>query len=91
MVWLNFRAQHGPFVLNKIFLVQTNIINFIYPSTYLFTVQKFKKILTADPELLGCAIFGPKIVHLSPPKKCFWKIINIILIYLLPPFIVQEF
>ena len=42
-----------------------------------------------DPELWRCAIFGPKIVHL--PQIYFWKIINIILIHLLAPFIVQNF
>ena len=55
-----------------------------------FHCAKFKKILTADPELWGCAIFGPKMVHL-PQTIFFWKIINIILIYLLAPFIVQNF
>ena len=28
-----------------------------------FIVQNFKKILPADPELWGCAIFGPKLAH----------------------------
>ena len=55
-----------------------------------FHCAKFKKILTADPELWGCTIFGPKMVHL-PQTNFFWKIINIILIYLLAPFIVQNF
>ena len=55
-----------------------------------FILQNFKKILRADPELWGCAIFGPKMVHL-PQTNFFWKIINIILIYLLAPFIVQSF
>ena len=55
-----------------------------------FHCAKFKKILTADPELWGCTIFGPKMVHL-PQTIFFWKIINIILIYLLAPFIVQNF
>ena len=55
-----------------------------------FILQNFKKILRADPELWGCAIFGPKMVHL-PQTNFFWKIINIILIYLLAPFIVQNF
>ena len=54
-----------------------------------FHCAKLKKILQADPELWGCAIFGPKMVHL--PQIFFWKIINIILIYLLAPFIVQNF
>ena len=30
-----------------------------------FHCAKFKKILTADPELWGCTIFGPKMVYLS--------------------------
>ena len=44
----------------------------------------------ADPELWGCAIFGPKMVHL-PQTNFFWKIIDIILMYLLDPFILQTF
>ena len=55
-----------------------------------FNCAKFKRILTADPELWGCAIFVPKKVHL-PQTIFFLKIINIILIYLLAPFIVQNF
>ena len=58
----HFRAQIGPFVLNKIFII-TIIITFIYLMA-LFIVQSFKKILPADPELWGRAIFGPKMVHL---------------------------
>ena len=54
-----------------------------------FHCAKFKEILTADPELWECTIFGPKMVHLPP--KIFLKIITIILIYLLAPFIVQNF
>ena len=38
----HFRAQNGPFVLNKIFLVQTIIITFIYLLA-LFIVQNLKK------------------------------------------------
>ena len=79
----HFRAQNGPFVMNKIFLVQTIIITFIYLLA-LFIVQNLKKILTVNPELWGCTIFGPKMVHL--PQKIFCKIINIILIYLLTPY-----
>ena len=30
-----------------------------------FILQNFKKILRADPELWGCAIFGPRMAHLS--------------------------
>ena len=30
-----------------------------------FIVQNFKKILPVNPELWGCAIFGPKIVQFA--------------------------
>ena len=53
-----------------------------------FHCAKFKKILTADPESWQCTIFGPKMIHKS--QIFFWKIITIILIYLLAPFIVQN-
>ena len=55
-----------------------------------FDCAKSKKILTMDPELWGCTIFGPKMVHL-PKTVFFLKIINTIPIYLLAPFIVQNF
>ena len=54
-----------------------------------FILQNFKKILRANSELWGCAIFGPKMAHLS------WTIflvqtIIITFIYLLALFIVQN-
>ena len=86
----HFWAQNNPFILNKFFLVQTIIMTFIYLSN-LFIVQNFKKILTADLELWGCAIFGTEMVHL-PQTVFFWgKIINTILIYLFTPSIVPNF
>ena len=72
------------------FFFGTNHYYYFHLPTGPFHCAKFKKILTADPELWGCAIFGPKMVHL-PQTNFFWKIINIILIYLLAPFIVQNF
>ena len=82
----HFWAQNTPICPDQIFLVQTIIITFIYLLA-LFIVQNLKKILTADPEFWGCAIFEPKMVHL-PQTNLFLKIVNIILIYLLAPFIV---
>ena len=38
----HFRAQNGPFVLNKFFLVQTIIITFIYLLAF-FIVQNLKQ------------------------------------------------
>ena len=54
------------------FLLFLKIINIIL--IYLlapFIVQNFKKILPADPELWGCAIFGPKMAHF--PKWEFFS------------------
>ena len=59
----HFCNQNGSFVLNKIFLVQTIIITFIYLLA-LGIVQNSKKILATDPELWECIFFGPKMVHL---------------------------
>ena len=38
-----------------------------------FILQNFKKILRADPELWRCAIFGPKMTHLSWRIFCVYK------------------
>ena len=38
-----------------------------------------------------CAIFGPKMVHLPQAFFFFWKIIKIIIIYLLAHLIVENF
>ena len=37
-----------------------------------FIVQNFKKILTMDPELWGCAIFAPKMAHF-PKWEFFFR------------------
>ena len=67
-----FGPKIAQFILNKMFLVQTNIITFICLLA-LFIGQNFKKIITANPELWGCIIFGPKMVHLPQTKDFFWK------------------
>ena len=77
-----FRDQNGPFVVNKIFLVQTIIITFIYLLA-LFIVQNLKKFLQQIQSYEDVPFLDPKQIF-------FWKIINIILIYLLTPFIVQN-
>ena len=68
----------------------TNHYYYFHLPTGPFYCAKFKKILTVGPELWGCTIFGPKIVHLPQFFFFFWKIINIILIYLLALFIGQN-
>ena len=83
----HFRAQNGPFVISKFFWYKPLLLSSTY---WPFSLCKILKILTADPELWGWAIFGPKMVHL-PQTIFFWKIINITLIHLLAPFIVQNF
>ena len=84
-----FQAQNGPFVLNKIFLVQTIIITFIYLLA-LFIVQNLKKFLQQMQNYDDTPFLDPK--WSICPKHFFFfeKIITIILIYLLAPFIVQN-
>ena len=81
-----FRSQNSQFVLNKTFLEQKSVGLTVGP----FHRVKFKKLFKTDPELWGCIIFGPKMVHL-PQTIFFAKIINIIFIYLLNPYNVQSF
>ena len=75
--------------MNKIFLVQTIIITFIYLLA-LFIVQNLKKFLQQIQSYEDAPFLGPK-WSICPKQIFFWKIINIILIYLLAPFIVQNF
>ena len=83
-----FRVKNGPFVKNKIFLVQTIIITFIYVLA-LFIVQNLKKFSQRIQSYEDVPFLGPR--WSIYPQFIFWKIINIILIYLLAPFIKQIF
>ena len=65
----HFWAKNTPIGPEQNFLVQTITIIFIY-LLLLFTGQSLKKILTADPGLRGCPIFGPQMVHL--PQTIFF-------------------
>ena len=80
-------------IFHEKFFFGTNHYYYFHLPIGTFRCAKPEKILTADKELWGCTIFGPKMVHLlpPPPEFFFWKIINIILIDLLAPFIVQNF
>ena len=69
----------------------TNYYYYFHLAIGPFHCAKLKKIVTKDPELWGCTIFGPKMVPFASHKFFFLKIINIILIYQLVPFIVQNF
>ena len=68
----HFRAQNGPFVLNKIFLVQTIIINFIYLLA-LFIVQNFKKFLQPILSYEDMPFLGPKLSIC--PKQIWGKLL----------------
>ena len=50
-----------------------------------------KKILRADPELWGCAIFEPRMAHLLWKRHFLVQAIGTTFIYLLALFIVQNF
>ena len=87
MSMCHFRAQNGPFVMNKFFWVQT-IITFIYLLA-LFIVQNFKKFLQRIQSYEDAPFLGPNWSFC--PKQFFLGEINIILIYLLAHFIVRNF
>ena len=84
----HFQAQNGPLVMNKIFLVQTIIITFIYLLAF-FIVQNLKKFLQQIQIYKDAPFLGPK-WSICPKQIFFWKFINIILIYLFAPFIAQN-
>ena len=60
MKMCHFRAQNGPFVLNKTFLVQTIIITFIYLLA-LFIVKNLKKFLQQIQSYKDVLFLGPKL------------------------------
>ena len=57
----------------------------------IFILQNFKKIIRANPEFWGCAIFRPKMAHLSWTKFFLAQTIIITFIYPLAIFTVQNF
>ena len=63
----HFCVQNGPFV---IIFFGTNHYYYFHLLA-LFIVQNLKKILTVNPELRGCVIFGPQMVHL--PQTIFFE------------------
>ena len=65
----HFWTQNGPFGPNNFFwkIININLIYLLAP----FNGQNFNKLLPADPELWGCAIFGPKMAHF--PKWEFFS------------------
>ena len=67
----HFRAQNGPFVMNKIFLVQTIIITFIYLLA-LFTVQNLKKFLQQIQIYENMPFLGPKCSISFPLKNIYF-------------------
>ena len=85
----HFQIQNDPFVLDKIFLVQTIIITFI-SLLALFIVLNLKKFLQRIQSFEDAPFLDPE-WSICPTQTFFWKIIDIILSYLLAPFTVQNF
>ena len=67
----HFQAQNGPFVMNKIFLVQTIIITFIYLLA-LFIVQNLKKFLQQIQNYDDALFLDPK-WSICPKHFFFWE------------------
>ena len=68
----HFQAQNGPFVLKKVFLVQTIIITFIY-IFFFFIVQNLKIFLQRIQNYKDASFLGPK-WSIWPKKNFFWRI-----------------
>ena len=89
MAWLNLTIPNqtvkNGLKTKKIKLLQ--MIIFLKKQTFSFC-KFFKKLFKA---MRMCAIFGPKMVHLPQAFFFFWKIIKIIIIYLLAHLIVENF
>ena len=71
------------------FFLEKQIIKFHVPISH-FHSAKFKKIIRANLELWGCAIFRPKIAQFVLNKFFLVQTIIINFIYLLALFIVQN-
>ena len=67
----HFQVQNDPFVLNKIFLVQTIIITFIYLLA-LFIMQNLKKFLQPIQSYEDAQFLFPK-WPISPNENFFLK------------------
>ena len=64
----HFWVQNGQFAPNFLWKIITIILMYLRTP---FIVLNLKKILPADPELWGCAIFWPNIAHF--PKWEFFQ------------------
>ena len=83
----HFWDQNCPFILNKFF--GTNHCYYFHLPIGTFHCVKLQKILTTDPELWRCTIFGPKVDHL-PQINIFLENYYYHSDYLLALFIVQN-
>ena len=87
----HFRAQNDPFVLNKQAIFGTNHCHYFHLPISPFHSRTFNKNSYSGSRVMTICHFRAKMIHLPQTKFFFWKTINIILIYLLAPFIVQNF
>ena len=69
----HFWEQNCPFVLNTFF--GTNHCYYFHLPIGTFHCVKLKKILTTDPELWRCTIFGPKVDYLPQINIFFGKLL----------------
>ena len=83
-------AQNGPFVLNKFFFRYKSSFYFHLPIGPFHCAKLKKKILQQIQSYEDAPFLGPKWSICPKEKFLLEKIINIIFIYLLAPFIVQN-
>ena len=67
----HFWGQNSPICPEQIFFCTNHYYNFHLPIGP-FIVQNLKKKITVNPELQGCTIFGPEMIHL-PQTNFFYE------------------
>ena len=86
----HFRAQKGPLAQRDQNFFWYKPVLLLSSTYWPFSMCKILKNSYSGSRVMRCAILGAKMVHLLQ-TFFFLKIINIILIYLLNPFIEQNF
>ena len=85
----HFQVRNGPFVLN---FFGTHHYYYCHLPIGPFHCAKFKNVLQQIQSYEDAPFLGPQwSICPPPPKNFFWKIMDIILIYLLASFIVLNF
>ena len=85
----HFGVQNGPFVIKIFFWYKPLLL--LSSNYWPFSLCKILKKFLQQIQSYEDVIFGTQMVHLPQTNFFLKKIINVIFIYLLAPFILQKF